>query len=130
MCTCLSELREAWTDARGLYQFTELPAGHYEAVVLSGHAEVTKAFRLPRQANMRANYSIDRFNPVPLRIEVMIDEPRSTSPETAKRLPIPHYMVYRREPYAPRAFWLQDSLFDDGDMQRITGGPRVTRSLP
>jgi len=74
-----------------------------------------------------------------IRERVLGTEHPDTSMETAKQLPLPighNGGCYnaaggcRCEPYTSRAFWLQDSLFDDGNMHWITGGPRLTRSLP
>jgi len=58
-CSCLSQQRETYTNARGVYRFTNLPQGQYIVQVLAGKASISKSTTLPRNAKFRANFTID-----------------------------------------------------------------------
>ena len=94
-CSCLSGQEERFTNDRGIYSFTDLPAGNYTIQVLSGKANVSKVTELPRGAKFRANFSLNPEQDAV--IEIVVDAapvPSSTSTgvkvdmEQAKKLPV------------------------------------------
>lgn len=94
-CECLPDTREALSNAQGVYQFRDLPAGRYSIRVFVGEAEVTKNIDLPRQGKLRANFAVDPSNEKAIQI-VVEASPVATSPsvsmtiemDEAKRLPV------------------------------------------
>lgn len=46
-CSCIPNLRETRTDARGLYSFGDLPAGSYSVQVIFQNIDVSQSMALP-----------------------------------------------------------------------------------
>ncbi|NJK33422.1 MAG: carboxypeptidase-like regulatory domain-containing protein [Deltaproteobacteria bacterium] len=80
-CSCLGEQQERYTNGRGIYSFTDLPAGNYTIQVLSGKADISKVTELPRGAKFRANFSINPSQDQV--IEIVVDATPVPSNNTA-----------------------------------------------
>jgi hypothetical protein len=58
-CDCLTSYQERYTNQRGIYSFTDLPAGNYTVQVMVGNASVSKATALAEGSKLRADFAID-----------------------------------------------------------------------
>ena len=92
-CTCLQGAREATTNERGQYAFTNLPPGRYTLQVLYGEADASKVFDLQRSQRFRGNFTIDPGDPLggtvivkPLRTDGAVGE--AYSMEEFRNIPV------------------------------------------
>lgn len=69
-CPCLASPRRAYTDARGVVSFADLPHGVYSISASYGVASRSLvAIALPRGAKFRAVLALDPTDPTPRRLE-------------------------------------------------------------
>jgi hypothetical protein len=93
-CSCLAQQRETYTNARGIYRFTNLPQGAYTVQVLAGKASISKMTTLPRNAKYRANFTINPEMKITRNLVVAAPVPETPGAtltvdmEQAKNLPV------------------------------------------
>lgn len=58
-CACLTAQREGLTNTRGVFSFTELPAGTYTVSVFSGRNEAHQSVTLADATRQRVNFTLE-----------------------------------------------------------------------
>ena len=140
-CSCLADTVERVTNTRGIYAFTDLPAGVYTVTTLHGKAVVNKIVELPRGAKYRVNASLD---PASEGVETLIvtATPLTSSPTTLDDVfdrprEVPVYSTsccvgkpsVRDKQHNRSAFELQRSMINDADARLLVGGPEIRYHL-
>ena len=75
-CPCLAGPRRAYTDARGVVSFADLPHGVYSISATYGVASRSLvAIALPRGAKFRAVLALDPTDPTPHRVQLTTPQP-------------------------------------------------------
>jgi hypothetical protein len=85
-CACLPTAREARTNSRGIYAFTDLPTGNYTVQVLAGKAMASKIFGLPRDTKLKANFGVDPNRE--MATVTLVELPRASAMDEATPMPV------------------------------------------